>query len=122
MKTAQHDVQKVFASAARTSTDSVTMNTPCMGGIFIIDCTAIAGSPSVVFTINGVDPASDKTWTILTSAAIVGTGTTVLRVHPALTAATNTIAKDVLPHALKITATHGNANSITYSVGFIGVN
>lgn len=118
----QKDPQILMASAARTATHSVTMVTPCLGGLFVIDVTAVTATPSVVFTISGVDPASDKAWTILASAAITGTGTTVLRVHPSLTAAANTIAKDVLPQALKITATHADADSITYSLGFIGVN
>lgn len=118
----QKDGQIVFASAARTATVSVTMSTQCLGGVFIIDCTAVTATPSVVFTIAGVDPASDKAYTILASAAITGTGTTVLRIHPSFTAAANTIAKDVLPQALKITATHADADSITYSVGFVGVN
>lgn len=118
----QKDPQIVMASAARTATHSVTMVTPCLGGVFIIDCTAVTVTPSVVFTVAGVDPASDKAYTILASAAITGTGTTVLRIHPSLTAAANTIAKDVLPQALKITATHANADSITYSLGFVGVN
>lgn len=115
------DPQILMASAARTATHSITFNTTCLGGVFIIDCTAATDTPSVVFTIAGVDPASDKAWTILASAAITGTGTTVLRVHPELTAAANTIAKDMLPHAIKVTATHADTDSITYSLGFIGV-
>jgi hypothetical protein len=114
------DPQILMESAARTATHSITFNTPCLGGLFVIDVTAVAATPSVTFTIAGVDPASDKTWTILASAAITGTGTTVLRIHPELTAAANTIAKDMLPHAIKVTATHADADSITYSLGFIG--
>ena len=75
----------------------------------------------VVFTIAGMSPGGTA-YTILASAAITTTGLTVLRVHPELTAATNTIAKDVLPAALKITATHGDADSITYSMHFVGVS
>lgn len=116
------DTKTLFTSAARTATSSVTMNTQCMGGVFVINVTAASATPSVVFTIAGVDPASDTAYTILASAAITGTGTTVLRIHPELTAAANTIAKDVLPQAVKITATHADADSITYSLGFIGVN
>lgn len=116
----QKDPQIVFESAARTATSSVTMLTPCLGGVFVIDCTAAAATPSVVFTVAGVMNGIE--YTILTSAAITGTGTTVLRIHPSLTAAANTIAKDVLPQALKITATHADADSITYSVNFCGVN
>lgn len=116
------DVQVVFASAARTATSSVTMSTQCLGGAFIINVTASAATPSVVFTIAGVDPGSDSAYTILASVAITGAGQTVLRIHPDLTAAANTIAKDFLPQNLKVTATHADADSITYSVGFIGVN
>jgi hypothetical protein len=116
------DGKVLFTSAARTTTSSATFNTNCIGGVFIINVTAISATPSVVFTISGTDPASLAKWTILTSAAITGTGTTVLRVHPSLTAAANTVAKDVLPQAIEVAATHGDADSITYSVGFIGVN
>ena len=93
-----------------------------MGCLLFINATAAAATPSVVFTLQGVDPASDATYTILASAAITGVGQTILRVHPELTGATNTIAKDMLPHAMKLVATHGDADSITYSVGFVGVD
>lgn len=116
------DGKVLFQSAARTTTSSATFNTNCIGGVFTINVTAASATPSVVFSIIGTDPASLAEWTILASAAITGTGTTVLRVHPSLTAAANTVAKDVLPQAIKVTATHADADSITYSVGFIGVN
>lgn len=121
MRNTFKETREVMASAARTATHSVTMECGSIGGVFVIHATAAAATPSVVFTIAGVGP-SGATWDILASAAITGTGTTVLRIHPSLTAAANTIAKDILPSALKITATHADADSITYSVGFIGVN
>ena len=58
---------------------------------------------------------------MLCGAAITSTGLTVLRVHPQLSAAANTIAKDMLPAAVSVTATHADADSITYSVSFLGV-
>jgi hypothetical protein len=121
----QHDIkdpQELFASAARTTTSSMTFSSPCLGCLIVIDVTAITASPSVVFKLEGIDPANSKLWTILESAAIVGTGTTVLRVHPSLTASANAIAKDILPQAMKLTATHADTDSITYSVGFVGVS
>ena len=114
--------QTVFASAARTATSTASIATRSLGGLFIINVTAASATPSVVFTIKGVCPISSATYDILASAAITGTGTTVLRVHPSLTAAANTIAKDILPSALLVTATHADADSITYSVSFVGVN
>ncbi len=110
----------VFASAPRTATVSATLPCEATEGLFYIDCTAVVSTPSVVFTISGVSP-SGTAYTILASAAITATGLTVLRVSPQLTAAANTIAKDMLPQALKVTATHADANSITYSVYFMGM-
>lgn len=115
------DTEIIFASAARTATSSVTFTTAAAAGLFVINVTAASATPSVVFKVEGIDPAASAAWTILESAAITGTGTTVLRIHPDLTAAANTIAKDFLPQAIKVTATHADADSITYSVGFVGV-
>ena len=109
----------VFASAARTATvnGSDNINEGGRGLHVVIDCTAAAATPSVVFTIQGKDEVSAKYYTLLASAAITGTGTTVLRVYPGLTAAANTVASDVLPRMWRVIATHADADSITYSVG-----
>lgn len=112
--------QSIFASAARTATSSATIACKSTQGLFYINVTAVTATPSVVFTIAGVSPNGDAVHTILTSAAITATGLTVLRVSPQLTAAANTIAQDMLPSSLKITATHATADSITYSMHFIG--
>lgn len=108
----------VFASAARTATpDTEEKELPSGAkyGVFVIDVTA-AAAPSVVFTISGVDRLSGQVYTVLASAAIVGTGTTVLRVGPALTAAANLVANDCLPPIIRVTAAHGNGNSVTYTM------
>lgn len=111
----------VLASAARTTTPTVdtfrVRGGQAAGLVLIIDVTAATDTPSVVFTIVGVDDASGDNWTVLASAAITGTGTTVLRVHPSLTAASNTIAKDMVPAHWSVTAVHDDSDSITYSVG-----
>ncbi len=122
MRNTYKEFQEVFPSEARTATSSKTMACGSQGGLFFINVTAASATPSVVFTVKGHDPISNTTYDILASVAITGTGLTVLRVHPDLTAAANTIAKDILPAAITVTATHGDADSITYSVGFIGVN
>lgn len=109
----------LFASAARTATvngDDIT-NLGWRGAHIVIDVTAIDATPSVVFTVQGKDRVSGKYYTILASAAITGTGTTVLRIYPDLTAAANTVVNDVLPECFRVIATHADADSITYSVG-----
>lgn len=110
----------VLASAARTATpDTQEFEIPSRArGLFlVIDATAITSTPSVTVTISGVDRVSGKVWTLLTSAAIATVSTTVLQVGPALTAAANLVANTCLPPTIRVTATHGNANSITYSIG-----
>ncbi|GIH07417.1 hypothetical protein Rhe02_54840 [Rhizocola hellebori] len=109
----------VYASAARTaSPDTVELEVAGHIGMHLtIDATAATATPSVVFSILGVDRTSGKTYVILASAAVTGTGTTVLRVGPALTAAANLVANDILPPIIRISAVHGDADSLTYSVG-----
>jgi len=122
MRNSFKEAKVVFSSAARTATSTATLHTGSIGGAFVINVTASAATPSVVFTVKGVCPASGAKYTILASAAITGAGTTVLRIHPSLTAAANTIAKDFLSSGIEVEAVHADTDSITYSVGFIGVN
>jgi hypothetical protein len=84
----------------------------------VTDVTASAATPSVVMTIDALDTVSGKYYNLLTSAAFTGgTETRVLKIGPGLTAAANLAANDVIPSTLRITMTHGDADSITYSVG-----
>lgn len=110
--------QVVFASAGRTGTPTPTVYTnPGYRGLhLIIDCTAASGTPSVVFTIQGYSALGDDYYTLLASAAIVATGTTILRVYPGLAAAANVTISDCLPELWRVNAVHGEGSSITYSV------
>jgi hypothetical protein len=112
----------IFKSVARIATHNgldIGKNPIYDGIIVVIDATVDPASASVVFTIQGKDPASGKYYTILASAAITGVGTTILRVDKNLTASANVVAKDVMPATFRIIATHADADSITYSVGAI---
>jgi hypothetical protein len=109
----------VLPRAARTAATASPdiRNDSGTGLIVVIDATAKGTAPSVTFTIEGKDPTSGKYYTILASAAVSTVSTTVLRVHPQLTAAANTVAKDMLPAVWRVNVTVGNADSLTYSVG-----
>lgn len=108
-----------FASAARTATASSADFTNSWGrGIHIIfDVTAVATS-DVKMKIEGKDPTSGKYYTILEGASVTTISTNVYKVYPALTAVANLVANDIVPKTFRITMTHANANSTTYSVGY----
>lgn len=111
----------LYPSVARTVTpDAVSVQNDSYGSLVVVlDITAVVSTPSLVVTIDGQDPASGKWYNILTSAAKTGTGTTALRVSPNIAAVTNLIAQDILPEFVRVTVTHGNANSATYTVGAV---
>lgn len=99
-----------------------TLNTPdqknkASSGVRVrVHVTAITASPSVVVKIQGKNP--DGTYTdLLSSAAITGTGDTVLTVYPGIAASANVSANNLLPAKWRVVATHADADSITYSVG-----
>jgi hypothetical protein len=107
----------IFTSSARTATPTaVEVNANGAHGIhLVIDVTA-ASSPSVVPTIDGYDELSGKYYNLLTGSAITATGTTVLKIFPGIATLANGAASDVIPNRIRISMTHGNANSVTYTV------
>lgn len=109
----------IYSSAARTATPDapVLINKFNRGVHVIIDVTAITDTPSVVFSIQGKDGVSENWYTLLTSVAIVGTGTTLLRVEPAVTDEANLVEGAQIPRVWRVQAVHADADSITYSVG-----
>lgn len=113
-----------YSSEARTATPTaVQVSDNYAKGIqVVIEVTAASATPSVVPTIDGFDPASDTWYNLLTGAAITAVSSTVLRVHPELTAAANLIAQDMVPETYRIVMTHADADSITYSVGVNSAN
>lgn len=109
-----------FASAARTATPTAAdiVNVDGVGINVVIKVTAATATPSVVFTIYDYDPVTGDERSVLASAAITGTGTTRLRVHPAFAPSANAVAADILGRNIRIRAVHADADSITYAVGY----
>lgn len=109
----------VYASAARTATPTaVEVGVAGAHGLhLVIDVTAVTATPSVTPLIEGYDAASDSWYTLLTGVAIVATGTTVLKIYPGITPIANASSSDVIPGLIRVTMTHADADSITYSVG-----
>lgn len=109
-----------LASATRTATVSSSDITNLGGrGVHVIlDVTVDPSTASVVLTIEGKDPASGKYYTLLTSAAVNSVSTNIYKVYPGLTAASNLTVSDILPKTFRVTVTHADAESLTYSVGY----
>jgi hypothetical protein len=108
----------LVASAARTATESFS-DVVCynaIGAVIVIDITAITDTPSVVFTVEGKCTLSGKYYTLLASAAKTGTGTTALFIGPGVPTGANVSIGYPLPRIIRITATHADADSMTYSV------
>jgi hypothetical protein len=97
----------VYASAARTATPAavvINMRTYQTLRLFV-NVTAIVTAPSITVTVEKLDAASGVWMNVFTSA-------------PITTVSTNGLAAIVgLEGQVRVTVTHGNANSITYSVG-----
>ena len=112
------DRVKVFGSASRTTSSFSNDITNNYGDslVAILNVTAFSSTPSVVFTIQGKDEGSGEYYDILTSAAVVTSGTTVFRVFPGAVPATNLTVNDLLPGVWRVRAIHGDADPITYSM------
>jgi len=85
-----------------------------------IDCTVSADTPSVTFSIEEKDPVGGDYKSILTSAAVTAaiTAPVVLTVYPGCIAVANVVLNEPLPRTWRVTATHADTDSITYSVAY----
>lgn len=109
-----------FPSAARavaqTYESSAIATDEAESAHVIINVSSITASPSVTPKIQGHDPTSDSWYDLLVGPAITATGLTVLKVGRVSPSA-NAAAQDLLPATIRVTMTHADTDSITYSVG-----
>lgn len=107
----------MLASAARTATNSTSAQTNINHrGLHLAINVTSAGTGSITVKVEGYDAVPADYYTVLEGTAITTTGKTVLKVYPGITASANAAACDVLPPTWRVTVTHNNANTITYSV------
>lgn len=111
----------VLAAAAASVNGDDIDNISGNAAHVVIDITAISGTtPTATFTVEGKDTLSGKYYTLLASAALNATGTTVLKIGAGLTAAANSVANDILPDVIRVTcAITGTGPSVTAKVGVI---
>ena len=110
---------EVAASAARTATITSDDYVVPYGKTLtvVIDVTTGAATPSVTPSIRGVTEAG-RVYTVLTGAAITSTSaaTVVMRVGDGVAEVTNLGSSIPLPAKWRIVMTHGDADSLTYSI------
>lgn len=107
----------IYASAIRTasSVSADVVRTTERGVSFIINMTVVPGVDTVTFTIQGKDNLGNY-YTLLASAALVGTGVVVLSVCPGCAVTANVSASAILPDVYRIITTHSAGTSFTYTV------
>lgn len=103
-------------SATTTQTSADQTNSKWVGGILVVDITAIAVTGSVVFTLQGKDAASGKYYTLITSAALMAVSTTVYQIYPASTVAAINY-NGPLPTTFRVVVTPLNGVAVSYTVG-----
>ncbi|HZN70140.1 MAG TPA: hypothetical protein VFC00_00420 [Micromonosporaceae bacterium] len=108
----------IYASAARTATPTaVVVNVGRAKELrLVMDITAVTATPALTITVDGIDSTSGKFFNIITSAALATVATTVLTVALGVTVAANVAVSAPLPQTVRITVTHGDADSATYSL------
>jgi hypothetical protein len=111
------DITAVASAAYTTTQTQADQSNPSARGLRVILDMTTVGTGSVTLEIDAKDVASGKYIALLTGAAVTTNSTNVYIVHPDLTAAANSIAKDILPRTWRIKVVANNANTATYSVG-----
>jgi hypothetical protein len=109
----------VLGSAARTATHSTAVfknREGALGVRLYIDVTAATDTPSVVFTVQVYDKYAAQYHTLLTSAAVTAIGRSFLEIYPNGATAANVRATNHIGKGFRVTATHADADSITYRV------
>lgn len=110
----------LYPSAARTATPTAASFAVPRGTKairIVLDATAVTATPAVTTTIDVLDSTSGKYVNLLTSAAVATVTTNTYTVGLGVTAAANLAANTPLGDTIRVTCTHGDADSITYSVG-----
>lgn len=81
----------------------------------VVSITANTGAISLTVTIEGVT-ADGVVVPLLVSAVLVAVAVTKLQVGPSLAVTANVAANSPIFDKIRILTTHGNANSVTYSL------
>lgn len=120
----QGETGTLLSSSARTATNSSSdaTNHGWAGVMVIIDVTAGASTPSVVPSISAKDPVTGNYVSIAAFTAITSTTPTtyVYTLRPGVTVSTSQPEAKAasLPKTWRLTMTHADSDSLTYSASY----
>lgn len=92
------------------------VNTSSRGVRVVVDLTKTSGTLDIVVTIQSYDKATDNYIDRLASASLTATGVTELIVHPDLTAAANSIAKNFIGEEWRVKVVSGTGSSPVFGL------
>jgi hypothetical protein len=113
-----------LSSAARTATTSSAdqTNYNARGLAVFLNVTAASGSGGLQVRVQGKDPVSGNYFNLNAApTAITATGQYAYALYPGAATAAGDVqqtTQQVLPRTFRITVTHGDGSSYTYSVGY----
>ena len=112
----------ILKSAARTATPTISVlifNNQKLTDIHItIDATDLTLTPSVQPALQGQDPTSGKWYDLIDAiSAITTISITTIKFGENTVAVANNANQGFIPENLRLTMTHADTDSITYSIG-----
>jgi hypothetical protein len=113
----------LLSSAARTATTTSAdqLNPSARGAQVVLNVTANASAAGIQLQIQGKDPVSGNYYNLTAApTAVTGTGNFIYELYPGIGAASGDVTQRTsasLPSTFRVKITHGDASSVTYSVG-----
>lgn len=83
----------------------------------VLEVTALSATPSIVLKVEGLNEATGSYYTLIESMAITTLSTNVLKLGKNEVESTNLSAQTFIPNNIRVSVTHNDADSITYSIG-----
>lgn len=112
--------EALFPSAAHTTTQtSRDILNPGYHWIDVTLVTSAIGTGSITVTINYKDVASGNYILLLSGAAVTTNTTNTYTVGPTAASSANVSTPRNVPDVLQIVVTANNANTATYSLGYV---
>lgn len=113
-------ITAIAAGGAATTTGATQENLSSRGARVRYKLTKNSGTIDVVITIQSYDAGTGEWVDLLSSASLTATGTADLIVHPDLTGAANTVAKNFIGEQWRVKVVSGTGSSPNFDLSIGG--